>query len=208
MELFLILLGYISVINKPAVPPSQMQQQSQQRGAGQQQQHRSPSMPLHQGEMPTPRAGVSRDQSSFANEGMPAMPPSANPGGDPRSQTVQTHPRASPEANIPGQEALRPHNEYALQQASSHTPGSNVQYAAQKVNPPVPVEAQAFHAPVKMPTMPSEASFQVNRPQRGASIGASAQQNPPEPATLPVQDVHYDGRRNTAELDTYDIISA
>ena len=59
----------------------------------------------------------------------------------------------------------------------------------------------------------TEAGFQVmHRPQRGASMNATSalQVNTqlPQQVQMQTKDVHFDGKRRTADLDSYDIISA
>lgn len=88
-------------------------------------------------------------------------------------------------------------------------PTEEAVFASRTVTSPTSMQT-ASQTPMPLPTRrsPTEASFQVNRPQRGASIGAESRRPEQIAQSPPGKDVQFDGRRKTADLDSYDIISA
>lgn len=98
--------------------------------------------------------------------------------------------------------------------AAYHPPVPSVPFFAQSPGDPETARNPPGQAGAAPPTRHgSTAGFQVmHRPQRGASMNATSalQVNTqlPQQVQMQTKDVHFDGKRRTADLDSYDIISA
>ena len=182
-----------------------MQQQNQHMRNGQHQQQRPQGM-AGQGDIAPPRPSPPIDQSMQMNEGMPSARQTTPTSIDPYVPAVPGYTASSSETRP------QPYSSAVPPKPGVQIPQNEAVFAGNTVSSPISTtEGSTWQTASTSASYRNsgEPSFQVNRPQRGASMPIAGQGHSDSSARVaPSKDVHYDVRRKTADLDTYDIISA